>query len=124
AGTVYTIAEVNADPIRLNSNLGYYTNFMNLMDLCAIAVPAGFQENRLPFGITLFAPAFRDQALCSLGDAIHRKLVATMGATGHAMPPASAGGAGTTGASTSDTAASGAAGPGVRLAVCGAHMSG
>ncbi|WP_018294940.1 allophanate hydrolase [Mariprofundus ferrooxydans] len=67
AGTIYTLAEVEADPIRLNSNLGYYTNFMNLLDLSALAVPAGFQPDGLPFGITLFAPAFYDRALLALG---------------------------------------------------------
>jgi len=48
AGTIYRIAEVEADPVRLNSNLGRYTNFMNLLDLSAIAVPAGFQRDGLP----------------------------------------------------------------------------
>ncbi len=66
-GTIYTKAEVAADPIALNSNLGYYTNFVNLLDLSAIAIPAGFRPNGLPFGITLMAPAFYDQALCQLG---------------------------------------------------------
>ena len=72
AGRHYTIAEVLADPIRLNSNLGYYTNFMNLLDLAAIAVPAGFQADGLPFGVTLAAPAWSDAALCALADALHR----------------------------------------------------
>lgn len=66
AGTIYTIAEVEADPVRTNSNLGYYTNFMNLLDLCAVAVPAGFQTNGLPFGVTLAAPAFSDSLLLGL----------------------------------------------------------
>ena len=66
AGTIYTIDEVNANPVQTNSNLGYYTNFMNLLDLAAIAVPAGFQANNLPFGITLCAPAFKDNALLTL----------------------------------------------------------
>ena len=48
AGTIYRIAEMEADPIRLNANLGYYTNFMNLLDLAATAVPAGFQNDGLP----------------------------------------------------------------------------
>jgi allophanate hydrolase len=110
AGTIYTIAEVNADPIRLNTNLGYYTNFMNLLDLAAIAVPAGFQANGLPFGITLAAPAFADEGLCRLGGAVHRALVTTMGATKAPLPAPAA----------SAVAASGL----VRIAVCGAHMSG
>lgn len=66
AGTQYTLAEVEQDPIQTNSHLGYYTNFMNLLDLSAIAIPAGFQPNGLPFGVTLCAPAFYDQALADL----------------------------------------------------------
>ena len=66
AGTIYTIAQVEADPVQTNSNLGYYTNFMNLLDLSALAVPAGFQANGLPFGVTLCAPAFADDALLAL----------------------------------------------------------
>jgi allophanate hydrolase len=66
AGTVYTIAEVDADPIQTNTNLGYYTNFMNLLDLTAIAVPTGFQSSRVGFGLTICAPAFSDNALLSL----------------------------------------------------------
>jgi allophanate hydrolase len=66
AGTIYTIDQVNADPIQTNSNLGYYTNFMNLLDLSALAIPAGFQTNGMPFGVTLCAPAFADHALLDL----------------------------------------------------------
>ena len=68
AGTIYRIAEMEADPIRLNSNLGYYTNFVNLLDCAAISVPAGFQDNGLPFGITLVAPAHQDVPLLHLAD--------------------------------------------------------
>ncbi|MGZ8270154.1 MAG: allophanate hydrolase [Methylophilus sp.] len=66
AGTIYTIAQVEADPIQTNSNLGYYTNFMNLLDLSALAIPAGFQTNGMPFGVTLCAPVFADNALLDL----------------------------------------------------------
>ena len=62
-GTIYKIDEVNNDPIQLNTNLGYYTNFMNLLDLSAIAVPAGFRENGLPFGVTIVADAFDERLL-------------------------------------------------------------
>ena len=65
-GTIYTHEAVAADPVRLNTNLGYYTNFVNLLDLAAIAVPAGFRPNGLPFGISLIAPAFTDYGLLSL----------------------------------------------------------
>jgi allophanate hydrolase len=113
AGTTYTIDEVNANPVRLNTNLGYYTNFMNLLDLAAIAVPAGFQANGLPFGITLAAPAFTDRALCALGAAVHARLVQRLGATRAALPPA-----------PSPDRPERLQAPVVRLAVCGAHMSG
>ncbi|HKZ04903.1 MAG TPA: allophanate hydrolase [Methylomirabilota bacterium] len=68
-GTIYTHARIAADPIGLNTNLGYYTNFVNLLDLSAIAVPAGRRPNGLPFGLSLIAPAFHDEALCALGSA-------------------------------------------------------
>ncbi|MGA8381824.1 MAG: allophanate hydrolase, partial [Stellaceae bacterium] len=57
AATTYAIAAIEADPIVLNARLGHYTNFVNLLDLAAIAVPAGFRADRLPFGISLIAPA-------------------------------------------------------------------
>lgn len=70
-GTIYRINEVNEDPISLNSNLGYYTNFMNLLDFCALALPAGFRnkgpKEGLPFGITIFSRAFYDEALLKIG---------------------------------------------------------
>jgi allophanate hydrolase len=66
-GTIYTHDAVAADPVRLNTNLGYYTNFVNLLDLAAIAVPAGFRPNGLPFGISLIGPAFSDPGLLTLG---------------------------------------------------------
>ena len=67
-GTIYMIDEVNADPIQLNTNLGYYTNFMNLLDFSAYAIPVGFRPNGLPFGVTLFAPAFEDRKLLQIGE--------------------------------------------------------
>jgi allophanate hydrolase len=66
-GTIYTREAVMSDPVRLNSNLGFYTSFVNLMDLAAIAVPAGFRRDGLPLGISLIGPAFSDQALLNLG---------------------------------------------------------
>ena len=63
AGTIYTTAAVDADPVALNTTLGYYTTFVNLMDLAAVAVPAGFRRDGLPFGISLIAPAFSDGGL-------------------------------------------------------------
>jgi allophanate hydrolase len=65
-GTIYTHEQVAADPVKLNTNLGYYTNFVNLMDLAAVAAPAGFRSNGLPFGISFIGPAFSDEALLAL----------------------------------------------------------
>ncbi len=64
--TAYTIEKIRADPVALNTNLGIYTNFVNLLDLCAIAVPNGFYSNGLPIGMTLLAPAFREGFLCAV----------------------------------------------------------
>ncbi len=70
-GTIYTVDAVASDPIRLNSHLGYYTNFVNLLDLCGIAIPAGFRKsNGLPFGITCLAPAFQDELVCEFASAL------------------------------------------------------
>ncbi|MBL8533040.1 MAG: allophanate hydrolase [Betaproteobacteria bacterium] len=112
AGSHYRIDEVEADPIRLNSNLGYYTNFMNLLDYSATAVPAGFTPTGMPFGVTLFAPAFRDDALLGLAGRLQAAKVETGGATGHALARDAA--------AVPRIADSGL----VRVAVCGAHMSG
>ena len=67
-GTIYTHDQVASDPVKLNTNLGYYTNFVNLMDLAAVAVPAGFRSNGLPFGISFIGEAFSDEALLALAD--------------------------------------------------------
>jgi allophanate hydrolase len=61
--TVYRIAELLADPVALNSNLGTYTNFVNLLDMCALSVPAGFRANRTGFGASLIGPAWADRKL-------------------------------------------------------------
>lgn len=67
APTIYTLAELEAEPILLNSRLGTYTNFINLLDLCGLAVPASIGANGLPFGITLLAPGGEDLTLAALG---------------------------------------------------------
>ena len=81
AGTIYTIDEVNADPIKRNSNLGYYTNYMNLLDYSAVALPAGFMSNGLPFGISLVAAALKDRALLSFGRQWQQDLDLNLGKT-------------------------------------------
>ncbi len=65
-GTIYTHDQVVSDPVKINTNLGYYTNFVNLMDLAAVAAPAGFRSNGLPFGISFIGPAFSDEGLLAL----------------------------------------------------------
>jgi allophanate hydrolase len=85
-GTVYTLDQIEADPIQLNSNLGYYTNFVNLMDLCALALPCGFRKNGVPFGVTLIAPALADGLLCALGIEFQARLGGRLGATRHVLP--------------------------------------
>ena len=79
APTTYTVAEMKADPIALNGRLGRYTNFANLLDCAAIAVPAGFGDGGLPGGVMLVAPAFTDDALAPFADALHRAAAAGMG---------------------------------------------
>jgi allophanate hydrolase len=74
-GTTYRIDEMLADPIRLNSNLGLYTNFVNLMDLCAVAIPAGFRSNGLPFGVTVIGRAFADLTVAAVADQLHHALL-------------------------------------------------
>ncbi|MGI9320012.1 MAG: allophanate hydrolase-related protein, partial [Thiogranum sp.] len=110
AGTIYRIEEVARAPIKLNSNLGYYTNFMNLLDLCAVAVPAGFQSDGLPFGVTLIGRVFGDGALGAVADRLHRSAGLNMGATGLPVPAAV----------NPNEVPDGV----VPIAVCGAHLSG
>lgn len=110
--TTYRISEVLADPIRLNSDLGIYTNFVNLMDLAALAVPAGFRISGLPFGVTLIGRAFDDGRLAAIGDALHR-----------ALPDQNLGATITRLETTPPVAPSPAAGR-IAVAVVGAHLSG
>jgi len=83
-GTTYTRAEVADQPVELNSNLGYYTNFMNLLDLSAIALPGGRRPDGMPFGVTLFSDAFEDALLATLGEQYCSKRGVSIGAAGTA----------------------------------------
>lgn len=87
APTLYRLSEVEAEPLELNTRLGRYTNFVNLLDLAAVAVPAGMRDDGLPFGVTLIAPAFRDDALLELGARLHSGLNTVTGACGLPVPP-------------------------------------
>ncbi len=109
-GTTYRIEEVLADPIKLNSNLGHYTNFVNLLDLAALALPAGFRAaNGLPFGVTLIGQAFSDDALLALGARFHQALGGNIGMTS---------------AKISDQPLPTQKSEGILLAVVGAHLRG
>jgi allophanate hydrolase len=110
APTAYTTAQVLANPIELNSRLGTYTNFVNLLDLCGLALPASMRDDGIPFGITLLAPAGRDAPLASIGRVFHADTKLEIGAKSLAQPalsplPAPAGGD-------------------IAIAVVGAHLSG
>ena len=88
APTIYRVDDVLAEPLALNANLGTYTNFVNLLDCCAVAVPAGFTPRGLPFGVTVVAPALRDDGLAVLADSLHRALEPTFGLARAALPGA------------------------------------
>jgi allophanate hydrolase len=87
APTIYTVDEVLADPIHLNNRLGTYTNFVNLLDLCGLAVPASMRGDGTPFGITLAAPACADAALAAIGRQFHHATGLPLGALNYAQPP-------------------------------------
>jgi allophanate hydrolase len=110
AGRLFTIEEMLAQPVRRNSELGYYTNFMNLLDLAAVAVPTAMTDAGLPFGITLAGPAFSDRALLSIANRIQHGLPLPMGATRQPLPALS----------DTDVPAT----DWIPVVVCGAHMTG
>ncbi|MBD8806345.1 allophanate hydrolase [Pseudomonas syringae] len=106
-GRPVTSAELLAEPVLRNSELGYYTNFVNLLDYAAVAVPSTFMDNGLPWGVTLFGRAFTDQYLLSLADAFQR----------HTALPLISG-------NTPPTPTTVARNDMARLVVCGAHLDG
>ncbi|MGV1794488.1 allophanate hydrolase [Rhizobium sp. A37_96] len=111
APTHYTRADLEAEPIRENSRLGTYTNFVNLLDLCGIAVPAGTRSDGRPASVTLLAPWGRDGLTASLARDIHKNSGLALGATGWPQP------------ATKDTTFADDLGL-VDIAVVGAHLSG
>jgi allophanate hydrolase len=86
APTHYRISELEADPVRLNLTLGYYTNYMNLMDLAGVAVPAGFTRDALPFGVTLIGPAWSEFGLLELAARLQHHESARLGAQNILLP--------------------------------------
>lgn len=108
--TIHTLEEMKQEPVRYNSQFGTYTNFTNLADLSALALPGPFRADGLPAGITLIAPAWYDRALATFGLQWQAQLALPLGATGMAQP-----------ASHQPLAASPLH---VRVAVVGAHLTG
>ena len=88
APTHYTLADMQADPVALNRNLGEYTNFVNLLDYAAIAVPSSLRADGLPFGVTLIGPCGSDWQLAELGQRLHQKTGLKQGFTGVNLPEA------------------------------------
>lgn len=115
APTHYTIAQMQADPVVLNRNLGAYTNFVNLLDYAALSVPSSIRPDGLPFGITLIGPCGSDWQLAELGQRYHHTTGLTQGATGEPLPAPVP----IPGLRSSSVAPST-----VRVAVVGAHLSG
>jgi allophanate hydrolase len=111
APTVYSTAQVLANPLELNSRLGTYTNFVNLLDLCGLALPAAIRPDDIPFGITLLAPAGQDARLSSIGRVFHADTGLKMGATSLPQPPLA-------------VLPVGVNGDEIAIAVVGAHLSG
>jgi allophanate hydrolase len=107
----YTVAQIEADPIGLNTKLGTYTNFVNLQDLAALAVPATIATDGTPFGVTFLAPAGQDAQLASLGRVFHARTGLSLGALGLPQPPLG-------------TIAPSAQAGEIAVAVVGAHLSG
>ena len=108
--TIYTHAQIAEAPVERNAHLGHYTNFVNLFDLSALAVPGPFREDGLPGGVTLITHACGEAQLLDLGERIHRASGVTMGAAGHALPALKP----TRGRASGE----------VIVAVVGAHLSG
>lgn len=109
--TIPRVADMQADPLRLNAALGTFTTFVNPLDLAALAVPAGFRDDGLPAGVTLVGPWGSDARLAAFGAAVHRATSDRLGALGRTLPPEPA-------------AASAIPDGWIGLAVAGAHLSG
>jgi len=110
AGTIYRVADIEREPMRYNINLGHYTNFVNFFGLSALALPAGFRPDGLPFGITLIAQPHAERALLAFGARWQRAMKLPLGKTASRLPPPDA-----DPVAIEDR---------VSIAVVGAHMSG
>ncbi|WP_169569420.1 allophanate hydrolase [Sneathiella limimaris] len=109
--TFYSVEDLNVDPVTPNSNFGTYTNFVNLMDMCALAVPTSFRTDGRPGSLTLLAGAGKDAEIAAIGIEIQKRTQPMMGATDWKVPAPT----------TNPNPVSNAE---IEIAVCGAHMSG
>lgn len=110
AGRCFTIEEMLAEPILRNSQLGYYTNYMNLLDMSSVAIPTQIAGNGLPFGVTLVGPAFADRALLSISKRFEKVFKLNIGASDIAKV---------------ETQATNVVSPDIiDVLVCGAHLTG
>jgi allophanate hydrolase len=108
--TIYRVADLEREPVLYNSHLGHYTNFVNFFGLAALALPAGFRPDGMPFGVTLIGAAHRDRALLAFGARWQREVPLPLGKTTSQLP-----------AVADDPVL---AEDRVSIAVVGAHMSG
>lgn len=108
--TFYTVADLEADPVTPNSNNGTYTNFVNLLDMCGIAVPTQPRSDGRPGSVTLLAGAGMDAQVAAVARVFEVDCPRMMGATRHPVP--------------TPPALPGAPSDHIELAVCGAHMTG
>ncbi len=111
APTYYTVEQVEADPIETNSRLGTYTNFVNLMDMCGIAVPVAKRTDGQPGSVTVLGKSGADALTASLARALHDKAEVKLGATEWTLPE-------------TDIEAGKPTEVEIEIAVVGAHMSG
>ena len=88
APTHYTLTQMQSDPVALNRQLGEYTNFVNLLDYAAIAVPSSIRNDGLPFGVTLIGPCGSDWQLAELGQRLHHSTSLKQGSTALSLPAA------------------------------------
>jgi allophanate hydrolase len=109
--TIFRIEDIEGDPLRLNAKLGTFTNFVNPLDLAALAVPTGFRSDRLPAGATLVGPWGSDARLAAFGAMLHRATSKELGATGRPLDPV-------------EPPAISVASDWIPVAVLGAHLSG
>ncbi len=111
-GTAFTLEQIERDPVARNTDLGFYTNFVNLLDLSAVAIPSGFTGGGFPVGVTLVGPAWHDGLIAAFAADFQHRAGLELGATGHGL------------AQRAETPGGKGAYPLVEIAVFGAHLSG